>query len=91
MECGKGYIREPWMVNICSCEMLDFSVVKCDFFYSGEAWLSIKMLRELRIKDVCFVNCDFVLFISIYFIMVTIDIIRDNDLHDRYHSMITQE
>jgi hypothetical protein len=46
--------------------MLDFSVVKCDLFYNREAWLSIKMLREMRIKDVCFVNSDFALFISIY-------------------------
>jgi hypothetical protein len=49
-EGGKGYFREPWMVNIRSREMLDFSVVKCDLFYSREAWLSIKMLREMRIK-----------------------------------------
>ena len=38
------------------------------------------MLREMGIKDVCFVNCDFALFISIYFIIVIIDIIRDNNL-----------
>jgi hypothetical protein len=44
-EGGKGYFCEPWMV-----EMLDFSVVKCDLFYSCEVWLSIKMLREMRIK-----------------------------------------
>jgi hypothetical protein len=31
---AKGYFRE---VNICSREMLDFSVVKCDLFYSREA------------------------------------------------------
>jgi hypothetical protein len=37
-----------------------------------------KKLREMRIKDVCFVNCDFALFISIYFIIVIIDMIRDN-------------
>jgi hypothetical protein len=37
-EGGKGYFREPWMVNTCSREMLDFSVVKCDLFYSREAW-----------------------------------------------------
>jgi hypothetical protein len=42
--------------------------------------LSIKMLREMRIKDVCFVNCDFAMFISIYFIIVIIDMIRDNQL-----------
>jgi hypothetical protein len=62
-EDGKRYFREPWMVNICSREMLDFSVMKCDLFYSREAWLSIKMLRAMSIKDVCFVNCDFALFI----------------------------
>ena len=32
---------------------------------------------EMGIKDVCFVNCDFALFISIYFIIVIMDI---NDL-----------
>ena len=37
IEGGKGYFREPGMVNICSREMLDFSVVKCDLFYSREA------------------------------------------------------
>jgi hypothetical protein len=58
--------------------MLDFSVVKFDLFYSREEWLSIQMLREMRIKDVCFVNCDFALFIPIYFIIVIIDMIRDN-------------
>jgi hypothetical protein len=36
-----------------------------------------KMLCEMRIKDVCFVNCDFALFISIYFIIVLIDMIID--------------
>ena len=59
--------------------MLDFSVVKCDLFYNCEAWLSIKMLREMRIKDVCFVNCDFALFISIYFIIVIINMIPVHD------------
>ena len=38
------------------------------------------IVREMRIKDVCFVNCDFALFISIYFIIVIIHMIRDNDL-----------
>ena len=71
--------------------MLDFTVMKCDLFYSrDEAWLSIKMLREMGIKDVFFVNCDFALFISIYFIIVIMDIIRDNNLYDRSHS-IAQE
>jgi hypothetical protein len=78
------------MVNICSCEMLDFPVVKCDLFYSREALLSIKMLREMGIKDVCFVNFDFALFISIYFIIVIMDVIRDYNLYDRSHS-IAQE
>ena len=32
--------------------------------------MSIKRLREMRIKDVGFVNCDFALFISINFIIV---------------------
>ena len=45
---------------------------------------------EMGIKDVCFVNCDFALFISIYFIIVIMDIIRDNNLYDRSHS-IAQE
>ena len=40
--------------------------------------MSIKMLREMRIKDACFVNCDFAMFISIYFITVITDMIRDN-------------
>ena len=39
------------------------------------------MLREMRIKDVCFVNCDFALFISIYFIIVIINVIRDNQIY----------
>ena len=69
-EGGKGYFREPWMVNICSCEMLDFGVVKCDLYCSREPWLSIKTLREMRIKNVFVVNCDFVLFILIYFIII---------------------
>jgi hypothetical protein len=43
--------------------------------------LLIKILREMRIKDVCFVNCDFALFISIYFIIVIINIIRDNQIY----------
>jgi hypothetical protein len=61
----KCLILVPWNV-ICSQ-------------YSREAWLSIKMLREMRIKDVCFVNCDFAsMFISIYFIIFIIDMIRDN-------------
>jgi hypothetical protein len=36
----------------------------------------------MRIKDVCFVNCDSTLFISIYFIIVIINMIRDNQLYD---------
>ena len=40
------------MVNIYSCEMIDFNVAKCDLFYSREAWLSIKMLREMRNKKI---------------------------------------
>jgi hypothetical protein len=47
------------MVNICSREMLDFSVVKCDLFYSREARMLIKMLHVMRIKEACFVNCDY--------------------------------
>jgi hypothetical protein len=39
------------------------------------------MLREMRIKDVCFVNCDFALFTSIYFIIVIINMIRDNQIY----------
>ena len=42
------------------------------------------MLREMRIKDVCFVNCDFALFISIYFIIVIINMIielGDNQIY----------
>jgi hypothetical protein len=39
------------------------------------------MLGEMRIKDVCFVNCDFALFISIYFIIVIINMIRDNQIY----------
>jgi hypothetical protein len=35
----------------------------------------------MRIKDVCFVNCDFALFISIYFIIVIINMIRDNQIY----------
>jgi hypothetical protein len=55
---GKGiFVSRQWSI-FCSRKMLDqFSVVKCDLFYSREAGLSIKMLREMRIKDVCFVNC----------------------------------
>jgi hypothetical protein len=41
----------------------------------------IKMLREMRIKDVCFVNCDFALFISIHIIIVIINMIRDNQIY----------
>jgi hypothetical protein len=69
---GKGiFVSREWSIFVrVKCEMLDFSVVKCDLFYSREAWLLIKMLREMRIKDVRFVNCDFALFISIYFIIV---------------------
>jgi hypothetical protein len=52
-----------------------FSVLKCDLFYSRDMRLSIKMLHEMKIKDVCFVNCDFALFILIYFIIAIIDII----------------
>jgi hypothetical protein len=80
MRVGKGiFVSREWPIFVrVKCEMLDFSVVKFGLFYSREAWLSIKMLREMRIKDVCFVNCDFVLFISIYFIIVIIDMIRDN-------------
>jgi hypothetical protein len=65
---GKGiFVSCEWSIFVCvKCEMLDFSVVKCDLFYSCEACLSIKMLSEMRIKNVCFVNCDFALFISIY-------------------------
>jgi peptidoglycan hydrolase CwlO-like protein len=40
-----------------------------------------KMLREMRIKDVRFLNCDFALFISIYFIIVIINMIRDNQIY----------
>ena len=37
-EGGKGYFREPWSIFVrVKCEMLDFSVVKCDLFYSREA------------------------------------------------------
>jgi hypothetical protein len=32
----------------------------------------------MGIKDVCFVNCDFALFISIYFIIVIMDTMRGN-------------
>jgi hypothetical protein len=39
------------------------------------------MIREMRIKDVCFANCDFALFISIYFIIVIINMIRDNQTY----------
>ena len=35
----------------------------------------------MRIKDVCFVNCDFALFISIYFIIVIVNMIRDNQIY----------
>jgi hypothetical protein len=48
---------------------------------SGSGTSLIKMLREMRIKDVCFVNCDFALFISIYFIIVIINMIRDNQIY----------
>ena len=37
----------------------------------------------MGIKDVCFVNCEFALFISIYFIIVIINMIRINpNLYD---------
>ena len=39
------------------------------------------MLREMRIEDVCFVNCNFALFISIYFIIVIINMTRDNQIY----------
>ena len=44
------------------------------------------MLREMRIKDVCFMNCDFTLFISIYFIIVIINMIRDNQFILEIHA-----
>jgi hypothetical protein len=70
IEGGKGiFVSREWSI---------FVRVKCDLFYSREAWLSIKMFREMRIKDVCFVNSDFALFISIYFIIVIINMICDN-------------
>jgi hypothetical protein len=80
MRVRKGiFVSREWSIFVrVKCEMLDFSVVKCDLFYSREAWLLIKTLREMRLKDVCFVNCDFALFISIYFIIVIINMIRDN-------------
>jgi hypothetical protein len=53
--------------------------------------MSIKMLREMGIKDICFVNCGFALFISIYFITVIMDIIRDNNLYDERSHSIAQE
>ena len=64
--------------------------VNGQYLFAREGWLSIQMLREMRIKDVCFVNCDFTLFISIYFRIVIIDIICYNNLYDRSHS-IAQE
>jgi hypothetical protein len=39
------------------------------------------MLREMRIEDVYFVNCDFALFISINFIIVIINMISDNQIY----------
>jgi hypothetical protein len=38
-ESGKAYFRErEWSIFVgVKCEMLDFSVVKCDLFYSREA------------------------------------------------------
>ena len=31
-EGAERYFPEPWLVNICLCEMLDFGAVKCDLF-----------------------------------------------------------
>jgi hypothetical protein len=39
------------------------------------------MFREMRIKDACFVNCDFTSFILICFIRVIINMIRDNQIY----------
>jgi hypothetical protein len=58
--------------------LVDFSVVKCDLFYSREVY---KLLIKMRIKDVCFVNCDFASFILFHFIIVTINMIRDNQIY----------
>jgi hypothetical protein len=57
--------------------IVDCSIVDC------------RLLREMRINDVCLVNCDFALFISIYFIIVIIDMICDNQFIG-FHLILTR-
>jgi hypothetical protein len=79
MRVGKGiFVSREWSILVrVKCLILVSWNVICSTAVRRDRLL-IKMLREMRIKDVCFVNCDFALFFSIYFIIVIINMIRDN-------------